>query len=144
MGDEELTSYILRHFKYENGALVRDDRRNSLGSKDKDGYVIVKVKKKQFKAHRVVWLVCNGEWPNGEIDHINHKRDDNRIENLRVVSRMENIANIERRPNPITGVVGVHVDNSTKGLKAKYTFKHNGKTYRFRTLEEAVKARGEL
>ena len=46
MEDEEITSYILRHFRYENGALVRDDRRNSLGSKDKDGYVIVKVKKK--------------------------------------------------------------------------------------------------
>lgn len=40
--------------------------------------------------HRLVWFYVHGRWPSGEIDHINHVRDDNRIENLREVSRLEN------------------------------------------------------
>lgn len=136
--------YIKQHFRYSNGFLTRDDRKNSNGSLDKDGYLIIKVKKKQFKAHRIVWLLHYGKFPKMELDHINHNRTDNRIENLREVDRQGNIVNIPLLPNPQTGYIGISYDNVTKGLKAKYTFRHKGKVYRFRNLEDAVKEKERL
>lgn len=130
--------YILKHFKYENGALIRDDRKNSTGSYDKDGYLIIKVKGKQFKYHRIVWLLNYGDFPNGEIDHINRNKNDNRIENLRLATRKIQNQNKDFKPNKNTNVVGIYIDN-TRGLKKKYSFKHNGKSFRFYTLEEAIK-----
>ena len=139
--ENDLTAYILNHFSYNNGVLSRDDRKNSNGSYDKDGYLIIKVKGKQFKAHRIVWLLHHGKFPDAEIDHINRNRADNRIENLREADRKLQHKNITRTPNPDTGVIGVYIDKYTAGLKKKYTTKVNQKTYRFYTLEEAKKFR---
>src|SRR5258708_38151349 len=47
----------------------------------------------QFRAHRLVWLYMTGEWPAGEIDHINGNGADNRWANLRVVSHRQNTQN---------------------------------------------------
>lgn len=133
----DYAQYIMQHFTYHpDGTLSRDDRKSSNGSYDKYGYLIVKVKGKQFKAHRIVWLLHHGVFPNGELDHKNRNRSDNRIENLREATRKMQVENRTVLPNPDTGVVGIHIDN-TKGLKAKYAFSHKGKTYRFRTLDEA-------
>lgn len=43
-------------------------------------------------AHRVVWFLCKGYWPD-TIDHINGVRTDNRIENLRDVTQEQNCTN---------------------------------------------------
>lgn len=140
----ELEEYIKKHFHYHSdGSITRDDRPNSGGSLDKDGYLIIKVKGKQFKAHRIVWLLNYGRFPKKEIDHINRKRTDNRIENLREADRQLQVENTERHPNRDTGVIGVYVDR-TKGLKKRYAFGHKGKTYRFTTVDEAVAARAEI
>ena len=45
---------------------------------------------KPYRAHRVIWALVHGEWPEGQIDHINGVRDDNRLENLRVVTNQDN------------------------------------------------------
>jgi len=50
------------------------------------GYRSVKIKGTQFYTHRVVWYLRYSEWPSDQIDHINGVKDDNRVENLRVVS----------------------------------------------------------
>lgn len=39
--------------------------------------------KHKLLSHRLAWLLFNGEWPEGEIDHINGDAADNRIKNLR-------------------------------------------------------------
>lgn len=59
-------------------------------------------------AHRVAWLITYGEWPKGEIDHINGNRSDNRIANLRCVSHAENGRNQKRSSTNTSGVTGVH------------------------------------
>ncbi len=53
------------------------------------------------------------QWPNGympenEIDHTNRNRSDNRIENLREVSRSCNRKNTGNQKNNSSGVKGVH------------------------------------
>ncbi len=131
--------YILKHFSYnQDGTITRDDRKGGLGSYDKDGYLILKIKGKQFKAHRIAWLLNYGEFPSMEIDHINRNRTDNRIENLRLATRQMQIDNTTRLPNKDTGVVGIFIDKQPH-LHKKYCFHHKGKIYRFYTLEEAIK-----
>ena len=58
---------------------------------DKDGYIIISVKGKQWREHRFVWTQHNGKIPKGmEIDHVNGKRYDNRIENLQMLTKKQN------------------------------------------------------
>lgn len=57
------------------------------------GYIKTLYKGKRLAVHRIVWLLHKGEWPKGEIDHINRNRADNRIENLRDVPKHINASN---------------------------------------------------
>lgn len=141
MNEEEYKAYILKYFSYADGIITRSDRPGGNGSLDKYGYLILKVKGRQFKAHRIAWLLYYGDFPKSELDHINRNRTDNRIENLRESNREQQIRNRYVPPNKETGVRGVHIDHYTKGLKKKYTTRVKGKAYRFYTLNEAVEFR---
>lgn len=140
MADDFIVDYIKEHFCYKDGVLSRNDRKNANGSLDKDGYLIVKVKGKRYRAHRIVWLLHYGVFPDGEIDHINRDKTDNRIENLRLSNRTEQNRNKDFSINNETGAIGVHYDR-TKGLKKHFATRVNGKTYRFNTVEEAISLR---
>lgn len=75
---------------------------------NKDGYIRVMLDGKGYLAHRIIWEMHNGQIPNGmQIDHINHIRNDNRIENLRLVSNQDNQKNTKRSGNNKSGVTGV-------------------------------------
>ncbi|MCK5127694.1 MAG: HNH endonuclease [candidate division Zixibacteria bacterium] len=78
-----------------------------VGNKINKGYVMVAVDNKRYPEHRLVWLYFNGKLPYGQIDHINHIRDDNRIENLRDVPYIENHKNKSMNKNNKSGVAGV-------------------------------------
>lgn len=58
---------------------------------------------KDIFAHRAIWAIEFGEWPDGQIDHIDGNRMNNRIENLRAVSVAENQRN---RATPLTNKTG--------------------------------------
>ena len=60
-----------------------------------------------YGAHRLAWLYVYGNYPKGQIDHINGVRLDNRIANLRDVSQFENQKNTCLRKNNRTGITGV-------------------------------------
>lgn len=62
-------------------------------SLDRHGYTRVSYKGKRYLAHRVAFLFQTGEWPEGDVDHINGVRSDNKWENLRIASRKQNLAN---------------------------------------------------
>lgn len=63
--------------------------------KDRDGYLrfdcCLNRTQKCIIVHRAVWAAFNGKIPDGlEINHINCVRDDNRLENLELVTRLQN------------------------------------------------------
>lgn len=63
-----------------------------------DGYMRVNLcqngRQKHFRVATLVFEAFNGPIPEGkELDHINGERTDNRLENLRVVSHLENCWN---------------------------------------------------
>lgn len=130
------------HFNYNplTGELIRKTQKNANGSYDKDGYLILKFKGKQYKAHRLAWLHYYGSFPVGIIDHKNRVRTDNRISNLRDTTQLVNVRNTGFKPNKNTGVIGVYFDK-TKGLKKNYATRIGEKTKRFVSLEEAINAR---
>lgn len=63
---------------------------------------------RRYYAHRVAYAIYHGEWPDDQIDHINGKRSDNRISNLRAVTRQENGRNQKRYSTNTSGVTGVY------------------------------------
>ena len=75
---------------------------------DTKGYLRVRICGKDYKAHRIAWLLAYGEWPTGILDHINGDPADNRLCNLRIVSIAENGQNRKRAMrNNRTGLLGV-------------------------------------
>lgn len=77
------------------------------GSMNDQGYVIIRINNIRYRAHRLAWLCVYGHFPINEIDHINGVRSDNRIENLRDVTRKENKKNVGKYKTNTSGVNGV-------------------------------------
>lgn len=57
-----------------------------------DGYIKISVDGEQYLAHQLAWFYVYGEWL-PEIDHINRKRSQNWIKNLRPATRAQNNGN---------------------------------------------------
>jgi hypothetical protein len=60
------------------------------------GYYTAKINGKSYLVHRLAWLYVHGEFPKQDIDHKNRIRNDNRLCNLRSVSRTDNCQNIDQ------------------------------------------------
>lgn len=131
----------VKHINYdpETGTLTRADRRKGgAGSVDAYGYLIIKIKGVQWKAHRLAWAKHYGVAPTFNIDHIDGDKQNNAISNLRDVPQEVNVHNTVRLPNQGTGFIGIYEDKTTKGLKARFTTRQGGKTFRFRDIQQAV------
>lgn len=95
-------------------------------------------------AHRIVFALYNGAWPSRTIDHVNGVRTDNRPENLRDVSHIENMRNQPVSRASTTGFTGVSFDTERKSYEAYITINGKKKTLgRFDSASDAVAARAE-
>lgn len=84
------------------------------------GYIVVGYRGVRYLAHRIIWLMQTGDWPQGQIDHINHDRTDNRWSNLRDVSHEENARNKTLSTANRSGATGVMWDNRLQKWVAYY------------------------
>lgn len=108
---DELLTYNLETGLFEWRAnKVRAKVGAIAGTKHSRGYWQLRVDGKNYLAHRVAWVMTYGRWPlpGLDIDHINGNRMDNRIANLREVTRSQNMENQKAaRRNSSTGFLGV-------------------------------------
>lgn len=88
-----------------------------------DGYVLVRIFGNRYQSHRLIWLMETGDWPIGEIDHINGIRSDNRMANLRDVSRSQNHRNQKLSVKNTSGFMGVSLCKNSGKWRA-YTRSH--------------------
>lgn len=86
----------------EDGAVLMPPCKNirrlrytwTFGCTDKDGYLRIQFKGKTYKVHRLVIEAFRGPIPkNLVVDHINRVRNDNRLENMRIVTLSDNSRN---------------------------------------------------
>ncbi len=159
MKTDEITAESFRKaFSYdaESGVIYRIVDRLSRAiepqpatSTDSYGYIRVCLNRRMFKAHRVAWLLHYGEWPKGEIDHINLDRTDNRISNLRDCSRVENARNHGMPSTNTSGVKGVSYNAQCRKWVAQVCVNRKVKNLGlFDSIEQAAEvvrsARAEL
>jgi len=80
--------------KYKDTGKICPDYSDGKGLKR--GYRKIKIyddegQRKSFSIHRLMWIAFYGKIPEGfEVDHINRKRDDNRLDNLRIIPIVHN------------------------------------------------------
>jgi hypothetical protein len=139
----ELKSQL--HYDQDTGIFTRIKPKpgfkinSEAGSIDKDGYVVIGINKKVYKAHRLAWLYIYGKFPNKILDHINGNSADNRICNLREANVAENQWNSKLSIKNTSGIKGVSFHKQRKKWQA--TIKVNGITKYlgiFETKEQAA------
>ncbi len=83
----------------------------------------------------------HGKQQTNVIDHIDGNKLNNRYDNLRDITQLENCRNTHKK-NKDTGHIGIYYVNRPK-LLARYVTKVNGKQYWFRNIKEAISLRKE-
>lgn len=109
---------------------------------DRSGYLTGAILSMGYRAHRVAWAIYHGCWPVGYIDHANGVRTDNRISNLRDVTKEGNARNQKLHTTNSSGVAGVSFCRDSDKWRARIP--REGKMVylgRFSTLEAAARAR---
>lgn len=64
------------------------------GAMGNTGYRQIFIGRKGYLAHRLIWAIVHGEWPESDIDHIDGNRANNALTNLRLVTKAQNMQNL--------------------------------------------------
>lgn len=85
------------------------------GCLDSTRYVRIYVDGYAYLAHRLAVFYVTGQWPDGEVDHMDGKRGNNVYSNLRDASTRMNTENLrEATSKSIVGVLGVSHSGKTR------------------------------
>lgn len=115
--NKDLTQTLLKNlFTYDEktGNFIRNKSNRNVragevaGYTNPTGYVKIHIFNKIYAAHRLVFTYLYDAIPDGEVDHINGIKSDNRLSNLRIVKRQGNQENTRRaRASNECGYLGV-------------------------------------
>jgi hypothetical protein len=118
---EEISKYL--SYDPDTGILTNIKHRGDLKAGDicgyiqSNGYLQLKINNRQYLVHRVAWVLHHGKDipDNMTVDHINENKHDNRIVNLRLMSKENN--------SGIKGVNGNKPRGIAKGRNGKWRAK---------------------
>lgn len=113
---------------FKNSVLIHLEG-DEAGCTRKDGRRVVRVCGRLFMSYRVAWAIYYGVWPDLEIDHINGDRTDDRLENLRSVSRQVNQQNLRftQVGKSSSCLLGVYLDKRKSVKKWRSSITVNGR-----------------
>lgn len=102
-----------KYLNYRNGKLywkVSNSNRVKIGDEagtvNSSGYLNIGLNNKNYLNHRIIFAIHNGYIPK-VVDHINGFKTDNRIENLREATRIQNGQNMKLRTSNKSGCKNV-------------------------------------
>jgi hypothetical protein len=106
------------------------------GSVTRNGYVRISIGRRGYLAHRLAWLFVHGEWPEGQLDHIDGNKQHNAIGNLRIANISQNRANSKASVTNKSGFKGVFF------LKGRWlaSIKHRGQSKHLGCFDTPEKA----
>ena len=143
------------YFEYKDGQLYWKKSTNKkikigqiAGCITNKGYLTIKVNKKPYLAHVIIFAMHHGYFPK-EIDHIDCNKLNNKIENLREATREQNQWNRKIQSNNTSGCKGVYWSNRDKTWRVAIRFNkkinHLGSFKDFELAElVAVEARSKF
>jgi len=142
---QEMLKNII-HYSPETGIFTWAKPRQGIKITDKvgtlkpNGYILILINSKLYRAHRLAWLYMTSNWPENDIDHINGKRDDNRFCNLREATKEQNNWNKKVRKDSTTGIKNVLYYPKYETYYVKITANKVSHTFGpFKTKDEAAK-----
>jgi hypothetical protein len=145
---QEIThEYVKKMFSYQNGHLFWTKEKKSVdhnspaGYVDPEGYGQISLDFHRLKTHRLIWFWHYGQWPKEEIDHIDGDPHNNKIENLRDVTKQQNMRNRGSNKNNKLGIKNICWSEQRQSYVVQFdgTFRK-----RFKTLEEAIAVANEM
>lgn len=119
MAENILTQHdLINLFEYKDGILYWKQKickklliGDAVGYKRPDGYITVRINNKRYYIHRLVFLLHNGYIPK-YLDHIDGNPSNNKIENLREATILQNSCNARKKSNNTSGVKNVDFHNN--------------------------------
>ena len=115
---------IRSRFSYADGFLYLSSDNtllNPIGHQGKKGYIRISFDGESYMAHRLIWCYFNSDPADLQIDHINRKRSDNRIENLRTVTSLQNNRNTPGKRGAKAKCCGVYWNANRRGWDVTIT-----------------------
>jgi len=133
------------HFLSMRAAAIFNTRfaNKPAGHTSRDGYsrifIAFRGVKKPYLAHRIIWAMVTGKWPENHIDHKNKTPSGNYFANLREATNAENMRNSGLRRDNQVGRKGVRERNGkfTAQIQVDGKSTHLGT---FATIEQASAA----
>jgi len=92
---------------------------DTAGNVDSRGYIVIRIKGKAYKAHRLAWFYMTGEWPKYDIDHDDRVKTNNIFSNLKDSTKSENMKNRKKNKNNTSGFNGVYWDKEAKKWRVR-------------------------
>lgn len=115
---KEMISDKLSYDK-ESGFFKSNLSGKRIGYIDGCGYEVINIYNQEYRSHRLAMVIMGLDLTGLEVDHINGVRSNNKLSNLRLVSKKENAKNKRLRANNKTGVHGVTFIETSKKWRSR-------------------------
>lgn len=148
--DEKVEEYVKANLNYDRftgdlhwtceGGFNRNTTKPA-GTVVGDGYKSITTIYGLLKCHKICWYLAYGSWPDKHIDHIDGNKENNRLDNLRLVTNQQNSFNARGHKDGSSRFKGVFLEGRSGKWLARISKSGKSKHIGYFSCEvEAAKA----